>query len=450
MPPLYLLLTMVGALLVIIVLVTLTVSVVRTNRSKRSGIDERNTVLMPGVQPSQPEGARKKPPIMQIAIAVVVLIGALSYSGWQIFSYVQGSNQAHTIATDTTPTPTSQITNTPISTPAPTPTRAPLPPVPRPDFQRGMVFPQWSHDAYANDNSDWQHGLVAIQQQTAARWIQMPALFLQATPSSTDVVAGGAAPTVTSFVQGARTAHDLGYKVFFTALLGVQSPDGSWAANVELDTYQTQQQWFDSYWAALKPYMVAAQQEQVEQVSIGTEIEWMQQNAAPDLWDTLIGRVHSVYSGKIVYDMNWSSLYLTLPSWMKNKNLSMIGVSTYVPLVSSPVEVDPASIPGLWKEKIGTYLDAAAAQLGKKLLITEIGYRDTVDTLYNPWSQVAGSAAVDPSYQAAACDAALSNVMRDSNIEGIFFWGWDNVGALKLANQPATKVLHKWYTAQKL
>jgi hypothetical protein len=327
---------------------------------------------------------------------------------------------------------------------------APLPPVARPDFQRGMVFPEWSHDAYSNKDTEWQRGLVDIQQQTAARWIQMPALFLQATPSSTDVVAGGAAPTVASFVQGARTAHAMGYHVFFTALLGVQSPDGSWAANVELDTYQLQQQWFESYWAALKPYIQAAAREKVEQVAIGTEIEWMQQNAAPDLWNTLLDHVRSIFSGILVYDMNWSSFYLTLPSWMKNKDLNMIGVSTYVPLVSSPVEVDPATIPALWKEKIGTYLDAVSAQLGKKVLITEIGYRENVDTLYNPWSQVQTSAAVDPAYQSAACDAALSYVMHDPNVDGIFFWGWDNVGALKLANQPAAKILHKWYTAQKL
>jgi hypothetical protein len=242
----------------------------------------------------------------------------------------------------------------------------------------------------------------------------------------------------------------MGYRVFFTVLLGVKSPPESWAADVELSTYQAQQAWFASYWAALKPYVQAAAEEKVEQVSIGTEIEWMQQNASPDLWNTLIAQVHSIFSGTIVYDMNWSSLYLTLPSWMENKNLNMVGVSTYVPLVSSPVEVDPSSIPALWKEKIGTYLDAVAHQLGKKVLITEIGYRDTVDTLYNPWSQVAGSAAVDPAYQSAACDAALSNVMTDPNVDGIFFWGWDNVGALKLANQPAAKVLHKWYTAQKL
>ncbi len=447
MPPLYLLLTLIGGLLVVILLVTLTVSIVRMVRRKGVGIDARNTLLTPTVQA---EGARKASSPGRIVIAAVLLLGVLLYSGWQIFSYVQGSSQTHTVAVDSTATPSLQATNTAVSSPTLTPTRVPLPPVPRPDFQRGMVFPQWSHDAYASDNPDWQQGLVAIQEKTAARWIEMPALFSQATPSSTQVVADGAAPSVTSFIQGVRTAHALGYNVFFTALFGVKSPAGSWAANIELDTYQTQQQWFDSYWAALKPYIQAAAEEKVEQVSIGTEIEWMQQNAAPDLWNTLIARVHSIFSGRIIYDMNWSSLYLTLPTWMENKNLGMVGVSVYIPLASSPSQVDSASIPGLWKDKIGSYLDGAAQQLGKKVLITEIGYRNTVDTLYNPWSQDAAGAAVDSAYQAAICNAALADVMHDPNVDGIFFWGWDNVGALKLANQPAMKVLYKWYTAQKL
>ncbi len=451
MPPLYLLLTLIGVLLVIILLVTLTVSIVRLMRAQKS--DSADVSLTPTVQvaqlsPTRPKSSGGASSTIRTSVAVVLMASILLYSGWQIFLYVQG-NQTHTAVVAPTPTISPPQKSTAII-PTPVPTRAPLPPVARPDFQRGMVFPEWSTGAYSDKDTAWQQGLAAIQQQTAARWIQMPALFLQATPSSTNVVAGGAAPTVASFVQGARTAHTMGYHVFFTALLGVQSPDGSWAADVELDTYQLQQQWFDSYWAALKPYIQAAAQEKVEQVAIGTEIEWMQQNASPDLWNTLIDNVRSIFSGTIVYDMNWSSLYLTLPSWMKNKDLGMIGVSTYVPLVSSPTEVDPTTIPALWKEKIGTYLDAASAQLGKKLLITEIGYRQNVDTLYNPWSQVQTSAAIDPSYQSAACDAALSYTMQDPNIDGIFFWGWDNVGALKLANQPATKILYKWYTAQKL
>ena len=447
MPPLYVLLTLAGLLLVVLLLVILAISIVRLRHNREA--DTRNATRASQHSSTGPKRSGGASSIIRTSFALVLLPGILLYSGWQIFLYIQ-SNQTHSAVVAPTPTPTTSAAQQSAVVGYPTPTRVALPPVPRPDFQRGMVFPQWSPDAYADKNTAWQHGLADIQQQTAARWIQMPALFSQAIPSSTVVVADGAAPTVASFVQGARTAHAMGYHVFFTVLLGVKSPAGSWAADVELDTYAQQQQWFDSYWAALKPYVQAAAREKVEQVGIGTEIEWMQQNAAPDLWNTLLTRVRSIYSGSIVYDMNWSSLYLTLPSWMKSNVLNMIGVSTYVPLVTSPTEVDPATIPALWKEKIGSYLDAASNQLGKKVLITEIGYRQNVDTLYNPWSQVQTSATVDPSYQSAACDAALSDVMHDSNVEGIFFWGWDNVGALKLADQPATKVLYKWYTAQKL
>src|SRR5438876_5179416 len=102
MPPLYLLLTLIGVLLVVILLVTLAVSIVRMVRGKRSGIDARSTALMPTVQP---EGARKGSSPTRIVIAVVLMLGVLLYSGWQIFLYVQGSSQTHTIAIDSTPTP---------------------------------------------------------------------------------------------------------------------------------------------------------------------------------------------------------------------------------------------------------------------------------------------------------------------------------------------------------
>ncbi len=270
MPPFYLLLTFIGVSLVIILLLMLAFFSGRARRARKS--DTENTSITPSVQAAQQFATPSKgSSAVRTSVAVLLMGGILLYSGWQILLYVQ-SDQTHTVAVAPTPTEAAPATST-ASIPMPTPTRAALPPVARPDFQRGMVFPEWSHDAYSNKDTAWQQGLVAIQQQTAARWIQMPALFLQATPSSTDVVAGGAAPTVASFVQGARIAHGMGYHAFFTALLGVQSPDGSWAANVELDTYPLQQQWFNSYWAALKPYIQAAAQEKVEQVAIGTEIE---------------------------------------------------------------------------------------------------------------------------------------------------------------------------------
>ncbi len=86
---------------------------------------------------------------------------------------------------------------------------------------------------------------------------------------------------------------------------------------------------------------------------------------------------------------------------MKNPDLAMIGISEYNSLVDAAVSVDPKAMPSLWRNQVGKLIDAFSAQVGKQVLISEIGYRNTSDTLYNPWD-TQSSAPVDQGAQAAA------------------------------------------------
>ena len=309
----------------------------------------------------------------------------------------------------------------------------------RPDFETGMVFPQWQQNAY--DVSGWQTGLQLIQAQTGARWVEMPLLFDQPSSNSTDIAAGNTTPTIASLVSGIKAAHALGFHVFIIPLV---SP---WSGTIEFATYQEEQQWFTNYWLAYKPYIQAAQQNGVEQLAIGTEDDWLQQNAPSSLWNQLIANAHSIYTGTLTYDMNWIPQLVQLPSWMKNPDLKMIGFSEYIPLVATPTPVALQDIRALWAEKVKPIIDGVAAQLGKPVVISEIGYRGTSDALYQPY-QTNSSALPDPQLQAAAFDAAIADVISDPSVEGIYAYAWDNVLTFTLKTQPAAlSVLHKWYTS---
>jgi hypothetical protein len=146
----------------------------------------------------------------------------------------------------------------------------------------------------------------------------------------------------------------------------------------------------------------------------------------------------------MTYDMNWTSVAYDLPSWMFNANLKTIGVSEYAPLIDTPARVDPGQIPALWQHKEKPKLDALAAALGKPILISEIGYRNSVDSLYNSWKAFS-SAPPDPQEQAGACQAALESLVGDPNILGTFFWGWDDAQLFTLMGQPAVAVIHAYY-----
>jgi hypothetical protein len=315
----------------------------------------------------------------------------------------------------------------------------------RPDFEAGIVFPEWAPDGYG---TKWQQQLPTIQTQTGARWMEMTVLLSQATPNSTQVRTNQSAPTPQAFASGIKAARDQGYHVFVVPLMGVDSPADQWAGTIQFSNYRDEEQWFDSYWKTYQPYVEAAAQNGADQLAIATEMVILQHSAPATLWNTLISRIHSVFPGTLTYDMDWSSLGPAPPSWMSNPLLAVIGISEYIQLANDRTRVDPREIPGLWKTVVKAALDKFSLQVGKSLIISEIGYRDTADALYNPWARYSTGSPPDPEEQAAACDAALINVIPDKRIVGIFFWGWDGVEGFKLSGQPAAlAVLNKWYTS---
>ena len=316
----------------------------------------------------------------------------------------------------------------------------------RPNFQTGMIFPQWGTNAYDSTDKNWQVGLNDIENQTSAQWIELPINLYQSSVTSTQVTVSDMTPTPNAVATGIRTAQARYYHVFIVPLLSVGGTL-TWSGSIQFSTTQHMQLWFDSYWQALQPYVVAAAQAGAEELAIGTELEKLQLAPAP-LWNQLIERVHQIFPGKLTYDLNWSSLYYQIPPWMHNPLLTAVGVSVYIPLTDRPQRLDPAILPGLWQEKIGKLLDSFSIQLTKQVFISEIGYRDSAFALYRPWERDAQAQAepADPEEQAAAYDAALMNVIVDPHIIGVYFWAW-SVPLFEPNWKPAAKILYKWYTS---
>jgi hypothetical protein len=129
---------------------------------------------------------------------------------------------------------------------------------------------------------------------------------------------------------------------------------------------------------------------------------------------------------------------------MGNADLKLIGVSAYLSLVETPTRVDPTQVAALWKANWQAVLDKFASTVGKPIILSEVGYRNSADALYHSWEWTS-SAPTDPEEQAAGCDAVLANSMSDPQISGSFFWAWDDVTAFSLKGQPAATVLHNHY-----
>ena len=310
-------------------------------------------------------------------------------------------------------------------------------------FQMGVAFPQWSPMGYGTADTKWLTELQDMRTQTGACWVEMPILFYQSSLTSTMVTQGPGTPSVSSLDYGVHFAHALGLHIFVTPLLQVSGAQ-PWSGNIEFSTREQDQQWFESYWQAIKPYAMTAAQAGVEQFAVGTEYEWLQEHAPNTLWNELIAELRSVFPGTLTYDMNWTSLQMPPRSWMHNPDLKMIGVSAYLSLIDTPEWVDLKHIFDLWKHTVKRALDNFALKLGESIFISEIGYRNSADALYRSWEPTS-AAPPDPQEQAAACDAALANIIPDQHILGSFFWGWDDAEAFNLNGLQAASVIHKYY-----
>ncbi len=374
-------------------------------------------------------------------LILVVLIVIISASIVYLFVFGNISLQAKQLAAGPTTIAGTRVSET---TPKPERTVKPKPCSSKQrNFEMGVAFPDWGKTAYGATDTKWLNELPQMQQATATCWVELPVLLHQDSLSATTVTQGDPTTSLSSYNYGINIAHGLGLHVFVTMQLQ-SSGSQSWSGSINFANFTQEQLWFQSYWLAVKPYAIAAQHDGVEQFSVGTEFAWLEQNAPASLWNQLIDNVSSVYTGTLTYDMNWGSLDVQPPTWMRNPHMKMIGISAYSPLVNTPERVDPNKIAALWQQTVKLQLDNFSIELGEPVFLSEIGYPDSEYALYQPWNSSINAPA-DPQEQAAASDAALTNVIPDQRILGTFFWGWDNTGDFNLYDVPAASVIHSHY-----
>lgn len=312
------------------------------------------------------------------------------------------------------------------------------------NYENGIVFPRWRTLAYGGDDGGWLREFPQMKAQTSACWVEMPVEFQQTSFSSTDLSTGPSTPSIPSLTYGIRYAHAQGLHVFVSLLVTVTSGNDHWVGKVKLPSLAQQQQWFANYWQTIKPYVQAIQQAGADQMSLGTEIQWLEDNAPASLWNNLISQVHSIFSGALTYDVNWSALGTPPLKWMSNPLLKMIGISAYAPILDTAQRVDPPQMPALWAAKVKTLIDGYSEKLGAPIFLSEVGYRDTADAFFQPW-QSSSKAAIDPQEQQGACASVLENVLNDPHVLGSFFWAWDGSGALNLKDSIAAQTIQHYY-----
>lgn len=310
----------------------------------------------------------------------------------------------------------------------------------RPDFQTGVVFPQWGVNAYSNASVNWKDGMNQIA-ETHACWISMTLPFHMTGPSSTSLETRADTPTIQAFQQGVQSAHRRGYRVLVEPLVTL---DGqyAWAGYVTFPKLASAKLWFDHYAQILAPYIAVASEEHAEEFSLGNEFDLLDMEY-PSLWRQLLDTVHKTFAGPITYGFNWGSIKKKLPTWFDDPLLSAVGISCYFPVTPHSLRLDQQTAVLDWRSNIQSRLDTFSETIKKPLLLTEIGYINTANAGYQPWKTIPDTAQ-DNQEQAILYEAAMENISTDPHIQGTFWWAW-SMPHYDPNGKPAAQVLQRWY-----
>ncbi|MGW7749996.1 glycoside hydrolase family 113 [Streptomyces violaceusniger] len=302
---------------------------------------------------------------------------------------------------------------------------------------RGITLPAWNTDDY--DRPEARRYLRQIA-GTGAGWVVFTPTWYQngtrrATMHTTEETASDR-----SVRRIVGLAHGAGLKVMLKP--HVDLVDGGDRAGIRPTDPDA---WFTAYRRFITHYARLADELDVEQFAVGTELAGT--SADRRRWTDVIATVRDTYDGPLTYAANYDE-YTRIRFW---GSLDLIGIDAYWPLAGSATD-DPARLAKGWKPIVAE-LAAFSARWDKKILFTEAGYVSQRGAVAAPYSwTVSERAAVDE--QSAAYEALLTAFDGRPWWAGVCWWMWDDwpdsgETAPRLAytphGKPAEQVLRRWW-----
>jgi hypothetical protein len=227
---------------------------------------------------------------------------------------------------------------------------------------------------------------------------------------------------------------------------------GVWLSDIDMDSEEEWQRWFDSYGKFILHYAQLAQRIKAEVFCIGTELRQTATERSQN-WRAIARNVKHLFSGKLTYAANWDSELHDITFW---DELDYIGVQGYFPLSTQP---DPSVIEcrRSWEQHAQS-LESLSDRYNRPILFTEIGYKSTSDGAIRPWEWpgfLSGMIQrVSIETQANCYESFFSVFWNRRWFAGAHIWKWyadhseaGGVGNIGFTpqNKPAQNILARWY-----
>ena len=218
-----------------------------------------------------------------------------------------------------------------------------------------------------------------------------------------------------------------------------------WRSNINFDDTNDWNKWFADYRKNMIHYALMAEKTNVNLFCIGTELRSSLKHI-PKKWLSLIKEIKAIYKGKITYAANWDDSFQFTEFW---NELNYIGIQAYYPLTTN-------SNPTLEEIKKGwnvhiKKLKIISDTFEKKIIFTEIGYRNDASATIKPW--VWGSflerfyTKKSDKTQFLAYQALFEKVWNEPWFAGVFPWEWDS-SDFPIYEKPAQNMITVWYADQ--
>jgi len=306
---------------------------------------------------------------------------------------------------------------------------------------KGMTLISWSAEGYSSSDFDQSISNLA---QMKVNWVTFTVFWFMERSDSTEIWPRPDKYTASdsSLVHAIQRAHQLGMKVVLKPMVDVVS--GEWRGTIRPANWTL---WFGNYTGFTNHFAGLAQTNDVEMLTIGTELRSSQSNETQ--WRQVIAEARSRFSGNITYAANWDSygaraIYAqyAIRFW---DALDYIGVDAYFPLTNlySPTV---QQLKSAWSQsRLGRNwtrdLYLTSNDWEKKIIFTEIGYYSQDGTNIQPWTGFDPPHQIDLQEQADCYQAALEVFDGKSWFMGWFWWNWE-------INQTAGGPTDNWYPPQ--
>jgi hypothetical protein len=196
--------------------------------------------------------------------------------------------------------------------------------------------------------------------------------------------------------------------------------NGKWRSDIRMESEEDWKQWFKNYENVIIHYAKLAEELKIEALCIGTEL-YRTAVEKEEYWLEIIKKIRSVYSGKLTYAANWYREYEELKFWDK---LDYIGIQAYFPLGE---KTDPSiSELNMEWEKYNHIMQKLSDSLSKKIIFTELGYKNMLGSTVEPWvwPQHIDEHQINEDIQDKAFKSFFQSCWKQDWLAGIFIWKW--------------------------